>query len=159
MGGEFGQWSEWNHDQSLDWHLLEYPNHKGVQHWIKCLNQLYVNEPALFENEFSHDGFEWIDCSDSQQCILVLIRKGKDPDDKIIIALNFTPVPRMDYRIGVPCQGTWKEVLNSDAKEFGGGGVCNPEPVQSESLSWHGRHCSINVVLPPLAAIFLKYQK
>ncbi|MZH41586.1 MAG: 1,4-alpha-glucan branching protein GlgB [Nitrospinae bacterium] len=159
MGGEFGQWSEWNHDQSLDWHLLEYPNHKGVQHWIKCLNQLYVNEPALFENEFSHDGFEWIDCSDSQQCILVLIRKGKDPDDKIIIALNFTPVPRMDYRIGVPCEGTWKEVLNSDAKEFGGGGVCNPEPVQSELLSWHGRHCSINVVLPPLAAIFLKYQK
>jgi len=158
MGGEFGQWAEWNHDKSLDWHLLEYPNHKGLQRWLKSLNHLYVNEPALFENEFSPEGFEWIDCSDTQQCALILMRKGIDPEEKIIVALNFTPVPRFDYRIGVPCEGAWKEILNGDAEEFGGGGVGNPHPIKSDSMSWHGQPHSINIVLPPLAAIFLKCQ-
>jgi 1,4-alpha-glucan branching enzyme len=157
MGGEFGQWAEWNHDKSLDWHLLEYASHKGLQCWLKSLNHLYVNEPALHENEFSPEGFEWIDCSDSQQCVLVLMRKGFD--EKIIVALNFTPVPRHDYRIGVPCEGAWKEILNSDAEEFGGGGIGSLQSVQSESIAWHGKPFSINLVLPPLAVIFLKCQK
>jgi 1,4-alpha-glucan branching enzyme len=158
MGGEFGQWAEWDHDKSLDWHLLEHPNHKGLQTWLKGLNHLYVNEPALYENEFSPEGFEWIDGSDSQQCVLVFMRKGINPDDKIIVALNFTPVPRVDYRIGVPCEGVWKEILNSDAKEFGGGGVGNPNSIQSDSMSWHGQPFSVNLALPPLAVTFLKCQ-
>ena len=133
-----------------------YPNHKGLQLWLKSLNHLYVNEPALFENEFSPEGFEWIDCSDSQQCALILMRKGIDPAEKIIVALNFTPVPRLDYRIGVPCEEAWEEILNSDAEEFGGGGVGNFHSVQSDSMSWHGQPYSIKLVLPPLAAIFLK---
>ena len=158
MGGEFGQWAEWDHDKSLDWHLLEYPNHKGLQSFMKGLNHLYINEPALHENEFSPEGFEWIDGSDSQQCVLVFMRKGVSPDDRIIVALNFTPVPRVDYRIGVPCEGAWKEMLNSDAEEFGGGGVGNPQSIQSDSKSWHGQPFSVNLSLPPLAVIFLKYQ-
>lgn len=156
MGGEFGQWAEWDHDKSLDWHLLEYPNHKGLQVFLKNLNHLYVNEPALHQNEFTPDGFEWIDGSDSQQCILVFMRKGSNPDDNIIIVLNFTPVPRVDYRIGVPCEGTWKEILNSDGEKFGGSGSGNPQPAQSENLTWHGQPFSVNIVLPPLAVIFLK---
>lgn len=157
MGGEFGQWAEWDHDKSLDWHLLEHSNHKGLQFWLKSLNRLYVNEPALHENEFFPEGFEWIDCSDSQQCVLVLMRKGTD--EKIIVALNFTPVPRFDYRIGVPYEGAWEEILNSDAEEFGGGGVGNPQAVKSESVTCHGKPFSVNLVLPPLAVIFLKCQK
>jgi 1,4-alpha-glucan branching enzyme len=157
MGGEFGQWAEWDHDKSLDWHLLEHSNHKGLQFWLKSLNRLYVNEPALHENEFSPEGFEWIDCSDSQQCVLVLMRKGTD--EKIIVALNFTPVPRFDYRIGVPYEGAWEEILNSDAEEFGGGGFGNPQAVKSESVTCHGKPFSVNLVLPPLAVIFLKCQK
>ena len=158
MGGEFGQWAEWNHDQSLDWHLLENTNHKGLQSWLKSLNHLYVNEPALYENEFSHEGFEWVDGSDYQQCVLIFMRKGINLDDKIIVALNFTPVPRPDYRIGVPCEGAWKEVLNSDTKEFGGGGLGNPGSIHSDSIAWHGQPFSVNIVLPPLSVIFLKCQ-
>lgn len=159
MGGEFAQWAEWHHEKSLDWHLLEYLPHREVQFWLKNLNHLYVNEPALYLNEFSHDGFEWIDCCDSEHSIFTLIRKGNGPDDKIIAALNFTPVPRYDYRIGVPYEGEWTEILNSDSHEFGGGGIGNPQPVHSDSLSWHGKPFSINLVLPPLAIIFLKCKK
>jgi 1,4-alpha-glucan branching enzyme len=157
MGGEFGQRAEWNHDKSLDWHLLEYPTHKGLQLWLKNLNHLYVNEPALHENEFSPDGFEWIDCSDSPQCILICMRKGVHPSENIIAALNFTPIPRPDYRIGVPFDGAWKEILNSDAEKFGGGGIGDFEPVQSHSIAWHGKPFSISLTLPPLAVIFLKF--
>jgi 1,4-alpha-glucan branching enzyme len=159
MGGEFAQWAEWHHEKSLDWHLLEYLPHRGVQSWLKNLNHLYVNEPALYLNEFSHEGFEWIDCCDSEHSIFTLIRKGNGPDDKIIAALNFTPVPRYDYRIGVPYEGAWTEILNSDSHEFGGGGIGNPQPVHSDSISWHGKPFSINLALPPLAIIFLKCKK
>ncbi len=159
MGGEFGQWAEWHHEKSLDWHLLEYPKHKGVQLFLKRLNHLYINEPALHENEFSPEGFEWIDCEDAPNCVLISMRKGHHPDDNIIVALNFTPVPRFDYRIGVSNDGAWKEILNSDAEEFGGGGKGNPEPVQSDSIAWHGRPYSIRLTLPPLAIIFLKCHK
>jgi 1,4-alpha-glucan branching enzyme len=158
MGGEFGQWNEWDHDKSLDWHLLEYPNHKGLQTFLKSLNHLYIDEPALHQNEFSPEGFEWIDGSDSQQCILIFMRKASRSDDNIVVALNFTPVQREGYRIGVPCEGTWKEILNSDAKEFGGGGIGNPKPVQSDPLTWHGQPFSVNLTLPPLGVIFLKCQ-
>jgi 1,4-alpha-glucan branching enzyme len=158
MGGEFGQWAEWDHDKSLDWHLLEFPNHKGLQVFLKNLNHLYVNESALHQNEFTPEGFEWIDGSDSQQCILIFMRKGSNPDENIIVALNFTPVPRVDYRIGVPCEGTWKEILNSDGEKFGGSGSGNPQPVQSKNLTWHGQPFSVNIVLPPLAVVFLKCQ-
>ena len=158
MGGEFGQWAEWNHDKSLDWHLLKYPNHKGLQILVKSLNHLYINEPALHQNEFSPEGFEWIDGNNSDQCILVFMRKGRSPDDKIIVAINFTPVPRLNYRIGVPNEGHWEEILNSDEKKFGGGGMGNPQPMQSDSLTWHGQPFSVSLVLPPLAVVFLKCQ-
>ena len=158
MGGEFGQWAEWDHDKSLDWNLLEYPNHKGLQFLLKNLNHLYINEPALHQNEFLPEGFEWIDGSNSDQCILIFMRKGLNTDDKVIVAMNFTPVPRQNYRIGVPSEGRWKEILNSDDKKFGGGGMGNLQPVQSDSLTWHGQPFSVNLVLPPLAVIFLKCQ-
>lgn len=159
MGGEFGQWDEWNHDRSLDWHLLEFDPHKGLQSWVKNLNRLYVNEPALYEKDFSHDGFEWIDCSDTDQCILIHMRKGKDPADTIVVALNFTSVPRLNYRFGVPHEGAWKEILNSDSEEFGGGGVINFHAVHSDVISSHGQPFSVSLALPPLAVIFLKCSK
>jgi 1,4-alpha-glucan branching enzyme len=159
MGCEFGQWAEWDHDKSLDWHLLEYSKHKGLQFFLKQLNHLYITESALHQNEFSSEGFEWIDGSDAEQCIIIFMRKGSNRDDNIIVALNLTPIPRLDYRIGVPHKGAWKEVLNSDGDEFGGGGMGNSQPSQSSSLAWHGQPFSINLVLPPLAVIFLKCQQ
>ncbi len=159
MGGEFGQRSEWNHDKSLDWHLLEYPHHKGLQLWMKNLNHLYVKEPALYENDFSPDGFEWIDCSDASQCTLVFLRKGKRADENIIVALNYTPVPRVDYRIGVPDAGAWGEILNSDAEIFGGGGIVNLGQIHSEPTAWNDKPFSVRLTLPPLAIVFLKSHK
>ncbi|KMP10793.1 glycogen branching protein [Candidatus Nitromaritima sp. SCGC AAA799-C22] len=156
MGGEFGQWSEWDHESSLDWHLLDFPPHEGVQLWVRDLNNLYRSEPSLSEIDFEPDGFEWIDCSDSQQGILILLRKGRRPGDRMIVAFNFTPVPRDNYRIGVPEGGLWKEVLNSDAKEYGGSGVGNAGKIQAEPVSCHGRPSSLDLTLPPLAALFLK---
>jgi len=156
MGGEFGQWSEWDHEKSLDWHLLDYPSHKGLQLWVKSLNRLYRTERALYENDFSADGFEWIDCNDSENCILVILRKGSLPEDKLVIVLNFTPVPREGYRIGVPCNGKWKEVLNSDNKIFDGSGQGNKSLCKAESVKWHGQPYSICLTLPPLSAIILK---
>lgn len=156
MGGELGQWSEWHHETSLDWHLLDYPLHAGLQHWVKSLNRLYRSEPALYEQDFDAGGFEWIDCSDSEQSILVVIRKGKLPEDRVVIALNFTPVPRYHYRVGVPSGGFWKEILNSDGSEYGGSGSGNLGGVRAEAIPCHGHPFSLSLTLPPLAGIFLK---
>ena len=156
MGGEFGQWSEWNHESSLDWHLLKYAPHKGLQLWVKSLNQLYSKEKALFQLDFDPDGFEWIDCGDSQQSILALLRKGRQQEDQIVVVLNFTPVPRRHYRVGVPCGGFWKEVLNSDSTEYGGSGIGNLGGVEADPVRCHNRPFSLDISLPPLAALFLK---
>jgi len=156
MGGEFGQWNEWYHETSLDWNLLEYPSHSGVQRWVADLNQLYKNEPALHELDFDQAGFEWIDCNDSQQSTLSLLRKGRSTEDTIVIACNFTPVTHHSYRVGVPEGGLWREILNSDAQDYDGSGQGNFGAVGAETTSFHGRPYSVNITLPPLAIVYFK---
>jgi 1,4-alpha-glucan branching enzyme len=156
MGGELAQWHEWNHDTSLDWHLLDEPNHVGVQRWLRDLNTLYRGEPALHELDCDPAGTVWIDCSDEQQSTLSFLRKGKNTDDLIVIACNFTPVPRQNYRIGVPAGGQWQEILNSDAPLYGGSGQGNMGGVEASPVPWHGHMHSVQVVLPPLGIVLFK---
>ncbi len=156
MGDEFGQWTEWNHESSLDWHLLQYPMHSGLQKLAQDLAFLYRNEAALHELDFSWDGFEWIDCNDSLNSIICYLRKGRSNGNSILAACNFTPLPRAGYRIGVPKPGRWKEVLNSDAHEYGGSGYGNFGGIESEEIAHHGRPFSLNVTLPPLGAVIFK---
>ncbi|MBW1772292.1 MAG: 1,4-alpha-glucan branching protein GlgB [Deltaproteobacteria bacterium] len=158
MGGEFGQWNEWYHEAGLDWHLLDEPRHKQLQRWVADLNRFYQNEPALYTLDFDPAGFQWIDCNDSQQSSLSLLRRGTNHEDTLIIACNFTPVPRHHYQIGAPEKGPWKEVLNSDAKEYGGSGQGNLGRVESTSLPFHGLPYSITVTLPPLAITYFKWE-
>jgi 1,4-alpha-glucan branching enzyme len=156
MGGEFGQWGEWQHEHSLDWHLFQDPRHAGVGRWVQDLNRLYREEPALHELDCSPAGFEWIDANDSQQSVLSFLRRGKSPDDDILVLCNFTPVPRHDYRIGVPRAGGWTELLNSDASIYGGSGLGNLGQVEAAPIAWHGRPATIRVTLPPLAVVFFR---
>jgi 1,4-alpha-glucan branching enzyme len=156
MGGEFGQWKEWNHDESLEWHALQYPSHQEIQRWVKDLNLFYRNEPAMYELDFAMEGFEWIDFHDWEHGIISFIRKGKETDSIILVACNFTPVPRYKYRIGVPCSGFWKEVLNSDSELYGGSGHGNLGGVEATPVSVHGRDYSISITLPPLGILFFR---
>lgn len=156
MGGEFGQMDEWYHEKSLDWHLLKYPVHAGLQQWVADLNRLYRNEKALYERDFDPAGFAWIDCSDWQQSTLALMRRGNNEEDVIIIGCNFTPVPRHDYRVGAPKAGFWREILNSDAEHYGGSGQGNMGGVEASPLPFHGLPFSLTLTLPPLGLVFLK---
>lgn len=156
MGGEFGQWREWAHDESLEWHLLQYSPHSGLQRWVSDLNRLYRQEPALHELDFEQTGFEWIDCNDVEQSVISLIRRGQSPDDIIAVVCNFTPVTHFGYRIGVPRPGFWSELLNSDAREYEGSGQGNLGGVEAAPIPWHGRPYSLTITLPPLAAAFFK---
>jgi 1,4-alpha-glucan branching enzyme len=156
MGGEFGQWREWNHDASLDWDLLDSPPNATLQRWVEDLNKAYRNIPALHELDLSPDGFEWIDCCDTENSIVVLMRKSSSvPDQPVVIALNFTPIPRHNYMVGVPAGGRWSEVLNSDAVLYGGSGQGNMGGVDAAPIPLHGRRWSVNLTLPPLGAVFL----
>jgi 1,4-alpha-glucan branching enzyme len=155
MGGEIGQWREWHHDESLDWHLLQYAAHEGLRRLVADLNRMYRAEPTLFENDCDPHGFEWVDCADWQGSILTFLRWGRGPG-AALVACNFTPVPRIGYRVGVPFGGTWRELLNSDAEAYGGGGMGNFGGVPAEEIAKHGRPFSLNLTLPPLAAVFLK---
>jgi 1,4-alpha-glucan branching enzyme len=157
MGGEFGQWREWAHDESLDWHLTEYPAHRGLQRWVEDLNRLYRNEPALYELDCQPGGFEWIDCSDTSAGVLSFLRKAHSTPEVALVVCNFTPVPRHDYRVGIPCGGFWGELLNSDAAEYGGSGQGNLGGVEAAQIPSQGRPCSLVVTLPPLAILFLKH--
>ncbi len=159
MGGEFGQWNEWYHDTGLDWDLIKEPGHEGLLRWVKDLNAVYINEPSLHELDFDHSGFEWIDCDDSKNSTLSLMRKGINPEDIVVIACNFTPVPRHNYRLGLPREGSWREILNSDAEEYGGSGLGNLGEIETEATSWHSRPYSFALTLPPLAALYLKWEK
>jgi 1,4-alpha-glucan branching enzyme len=156
MGGEFAQVKEWNFEQSLDWHLLEYAPHKGVQACMKALNHLLKSQPALHEYNFSAEGFEWIDASDRENSTFVYIRKGLDPADQLVVALNLIPITRHNYRVGLPFDGTWAEIFNSDSLEYYGSGATNPVPMASQPESWQGRANSIAINLPPLGAVVLK---
>ena len=154
MGGEFGQWNEWNHERTLDWDLLQQPLHHGVQRWVKDLNRVYRSEPALWQMDFSGDGFEWIDCNDSEASVLSFLRKDAE-GRPILVVINFTPLPRSGYRVGVPSAGYWKEVLNSDATLYGGSGAGNLGGVESVPIPAHGRYHSVSLNLPPLGALVL----
>jgi 1,4-alpha-glucan branching enzyme len=156
MGGEFGQVKEWQHDESLEWHVLKYHAHQGIQRWVRDLNRLYAAEPALHELDFEPEGFEWIDLHEWEHSTFSYIRKGKSTSDIILVALNLTPVPRDSYRIGTPRGGFWKEALNSDAKIYGGNDLGNGGGVEAEPVPSHGRPHSISVTLPPLGALFFK---
>jgi 1,4-alpha-glucan branching enzyme len=156
MGSEIGQAREWNHDGSLDWHLLENPGHAGLELWLADLNRLYSAEPALHELDCAPEGFEWIDCSDADKSILALLRKGKDGTRPLLVVLNFTPVARHNYRIGAPEGGYWREVLNSDAEVYGGSGQGNFGGIEAAPLPLHGRTHSLTLTLPPLGALFLQ---
>ena len=156
MGDEFAQWKEWDHDESLEWHALEYPPHQGVQKWVRDLNHLYTSEPAMYELDFHPEGFEWVDYSDYEKSVVSFIRRAKDPDDFMIFIFNFTPVPRYNYRIGVPGRGFYREVLNSDSKQYWGSGAGNYGGVRAEPVSQEGRPYSLSLNLPPLGALAFK---
>jgi 1,4-alpha-glucan branching enzyme len=158
MGGEFGQWDEWYHESSLAWHLLDQPLHRGLQGWVQDLNQLYRNESALHELDFDPAGFEWIDCNDALQSTLSMLRRGHSADGVVSVVLNFKPVPRNNYRVGVPIGGLWKEILNSDAQDYGGSGQGNLGGLEASLVSSHGHPYSLNLTLSPLAAMFFKSQ-
>jgi 1,4-alpha-glucan branching enzyme len=156
MGGEIAQWKEWNHDESLEWHILQYPFHNGVQRWVKNLNHFYKAEPAMYELDFNAEGFEWIDFHNWEQSIISFIRKGKSTDEIILVVCNFTPIPRYNYRVGVPRGGFWKEVLNSDAQIYHGSGHGNTGGVEASPVPANGRYHSLSLTLPPLGVIFFK---
>ncbi|MDP2931839.1 MAG: 1,4-alpha-glucan branching protein GlgB [Chloroflexota bacterium] len=156
MGGEFGQRREWYHEESLEWHLLQYPPHASLQKWVADLNHAYRREPALHELDCSPGGFEWIDGTDAEQSVLSFIRKGQSNGDIIMVVGNFTPVPRFNYRVGAPRGGFWKEILNGDAKEYGGSGLGNMGGVEAIYSPQHHRPYYLNLTLPPLTTIFLK---
>jgi 1,4-alpha-glucan branching enzyme len=156
MGGEIGDWNEWYHEKSLDWSLLDYPFHAGIQRWVADLNGLYKNERALYELDFDPSGFEWIDCNDSQQSTISLLRKGRSAEDTIVVACNFTPVPRHNYWVGVPTGGLWREILNSDAHDYGGSGQGNFGAVEADGKSFHGRPHALKITLPPLSVVYFK---
>jgi 1,4-alpha-glucan branching enzyme len=158
MGGEFAQWREWDHDSGLDWQLADYDRHQGVQRLLQDLNALYKREPALHVYDCEWTGFEWIEGGDAESSILSFIRKGPEGTPPILIVCNFTPVPRLNFRVGVPAAGVWREVFNSDATGYWGSGVLNPTPIESESIPAHGRFSSIQLSLPPLGATFLKHE-
>ena len=159
MGAEIAQWREWNHDVSLDWHLLEQPAHAGVQRLVRDLNRAYASEPALHVRDTEPGGFDWIDGSDAAHSVITYLRVGDSGDPKVLVVLNFTPVVRHGYRVGVPCAGEWTEVLNTDAQHYGGSGVGNLGGVVAQPIGAHGRACSVEVTLPPLAAVWFRAPK
>jgi 1,4-alpha-glucan branching enzyme len=159
MGGEFGQHREWDHEHSLDWHHLEDPGHRQIQKWVRDLNHLYQAESALFELDFDGKGFEWIDFHDADGSVIGYLRRDESGQNILAVACNFTPVCRHGYRIGVPAGGTWKELLNSDAEEYGGSGQGNLGAVEAEHVAFYDRFdYSLSVTLPPLSVVVFKHQ-
>jgi 1,4-alpha-glucan branching enzyme len=156
MGGEFGQWSEWNHEQSLDWHLTEHTPHQGVQNWVHDLNRFYRQQSALHQLDLDAGGFQWVDGSDADQSVLSFLRRGRAADDVALVVCNFTPVPRHGYRLGVPFPGTWRESLNSDAPIYGGSGLGNLGGVEADFIPSHGQPASATFTLPPLGIVFFQ---
>lgn len=159
MGTEFGQWNEWSETRSLDWHLLDLPTHASLQHWVRDLNTFYQSQPCLYELDFDYRGFQWIEPNDSDQSVFTYMRFAKDNDDFIVVACNFTPVPRYNYRVGVPKWGFYQEVLNSDAEAYGGGNLGNYGGLHTDAIPTHQQTQSINLTVPPLGIVVLKWEK
>ncbi|MBM3751786.1 MAG: 1,4-alpha-glucan branching protein GlgB [Acidimicrobiia bacterium] len=159
MGAEFGQWREWSHEQSLDWHLLDGSLHAGLQRFVEDLNRQYTGQPALHQQDFAAAGFEWIDCHDHEASVISLIRRATDRDDFVVVVLNWTPIVRHGYRIGVPEPGFYEELLNSDASAYAGSNVGNEGGRHAEDVPAHGHAQSLSLTLPPLSAVILKCQR
>ncbi len=157
MGAEFGQTSEWAHEKSLDWHLLQYDFHQGISRALTDINRVYRTEKAFYERQFDHEGFEWIDLGDWQNSIISFVRKGSHPADQVAVLCNFTPVPHQNYRTGLPLQGQWQEIFNSDAEAYGGSGTASNGTLTTENIRWHGRDFSAKINVPPLGVVYLKY--
>ncbi|MDC3961665.1 1,4-alpha-glucan branching protein GlgB [Polyangium jinanense] len=159
MGGEIAQRREWNHESSLDWHLLdEGPYHAGMKRFVQAMNRLYRDYPALHELDTSPEGFQWIDCNDADNSVVVFYRRARSTDALVLVALNFTPMPRQRYRVGLPRGGRWKELVSSDALEFGGSGMGGGGDVVAENIEWHSRKTSVEITLPPLGAVFFVHE-
>ncbi|RRD64747.1 1,4-alpha-glucan branching protein GlgB [Fretibacterium sp. OH1220_COT-178] len=158
MGGEFGQGLEWNHNAALEWHLLDKPEFRGIQQWVKDLNAALRTCPPLHELDFSPEGFRWVDCTDWRQSVLAWLRKGRDDGEFVLCVCNFTPVPRTPYRVGVPRPGYWREMLNSDALLYGGSGMGNAGGVEADQVPSHGYPQSLPLVLPPLSIVLFHYR-
>jgi 1,4-alpha-glucan branching enzyme len=156
MGSEFGQWREWDHDSSLDWHLLDEPLHRGLQAWVRDLNLTYRREPSLHEVDFEGQGFNWIDCHDNENSVISMIRRARDRQDYTVMVVNFTPVPRPSYLVGVPAGGWYREILNSDAELYGGSNMGNGGGIHAEPVAAHGFEHSVRLVIPPLGFVLLK---
>jgi 1,4-alpha-glucan branching enzyme len=156
MGAELGEWREWHHDESLDWSLAGSPLHSGLQRFVEDLNHRYRAEPALHELDVDPAGFEWIDCNDHEASVISLVRRGRRPEEWLVAVLNWTPVVRQDYRVGVSEPGFYAEVLNSDAEAYGGGNIGNHGGREAEAVSVHGRPYSLGLTLPPLGAVVFK---
>jgi 1,4-alpha-glucan branching enzyme len=157
MGGEIGQVPEWNHEAGLEWWVLQFPYHAGVKRFLSELNRLYRTERAMHELDADSHGFEWIDCSDVEHSVIALLRKGRSADELVLGVFNFTPMPRYDYHVGVPRDGFWLEVLNSDAREYAGSGIGNFGGQEAQHAPAHGRPASLVLALPPLSAVFFKW--
>ncbi len=157
MGGEFGQYAEWNHNNALDWHLLDNNMHKGVQDFVKDLNSFYKKAPALYDYAFENRGFQWIDYSDNASSVIVFMRKGQKVEDTLIVVCNFTPAVRGNYRIGVPLKGYWQEAVNSDDAKYQGSGVTNGGRIRSTPVAFHGHEFSVNLTLPPLGISIVRF--
>ena len=156
MGGEIAQWHEWNHDESVQWHLLQWESHQGMQRLVSDLNRVYKEQPALHEVDFDGAGFEWVDCQSREESVLAFIRKAKDPADQVLVVINFTPVVRNEHRVGVPGPGWYQEIFNSDSEHYSGSNVGNYPGREAEQVPWHGRDWSIQLRLPPLGAVMFK---
>jgi 1,4-alpha-glucan branching enzyme len=156
MGTDMGERAEWDHERSLDWHLLGEGMHEGVHRWVRDLNRVYRTEPSLHDVDFEAKGFEWVDFADSDNSVISFLRRDTMDKSPVLVVCNCTPVPRHNYSVGVPVQGEWAELLNSDAKEYGGGGLGNPTPMSARKERHHGRLHSVSLTLPPLAVLFLK---
>jgi 1,4-alpha-glucan branching enzyme len=157
MGGEFGQTNEWDHETSLDWHLLEMgPYHRGLQRLVQDLNRLYRTHPALYEVDFAPNGFQWIDCRDWDASVISFLRRARDPKDFLVFVCNFTPMVRQGYRVGVPRGGIYHELLNTDAQAYGGSNAGNAGSVLAEPIPAHGQPYSVRMILPPLAVLVLR---
>jgi len=162
MGGEIGQWREWNHDWQLDWEALGDPRHAGLQRWVRDLHRVYGEQASLWDADFDPAGFSWIDCNDHEHSIIALMRQAGRPagrpagSDFTIAIVNFTPVPRRDYRLGVPKAGDYAELLNSDADVYGGSNIGNQGRVTAEKKPSHGYDFSLSLTVPPLGFLLLK---
>ena len=156
MGDDFGQWNEWNYDTSLQWDLLQWPSHQGLKKCVADLNRLLRQEKALHEVDFDYHGFEWIDCHNHDESVLAYIRRAKNPSDFLVVLCNFTPVPGLSHRIGVPELCWYEEVFNSDSTFYGGSNMGNGPGLMAENIPSHGRPASLQVTFPPLATVVLK---